>query len=125
MNESNKASQLVFFSVFIFIVYGPNSLFFLKSDYNNGVTEVAGPCADYKPGEDDLQAFDFIRKFKLDVVQREYPGVTKVRGSNRVQSAYRLSKDADLNLPTRSPSCPIYLSSLFRSFFFQRKLNST
>jgi len=29
--------------------------------------DVSYPCADYKPGEDDLQNFDFIRKFELDV----------------------------------------------------------
>jgi hypothetical protein len=33
-------------------------------DYN-GVYDANGPCADYKPGEDDLQAFDFIRKFRF------------------------------------------------------------
>ena len=25
------------------------------------------PCDDYKPGDDDLKSFDFIRKFELDV----------------------------------------------------------
>lgn len=32
------------------------------TDYETN--EANGPCADYKPGEDDLQAFDFIRKFR-------------------------------------------------------------
>ena len=31
------------------------------------VEPVKYPCADYKPGVDDLQSFDFIRKFELDV----------------------------------------------------------
>ena len=31
------------------------------------VEPVKYPCADYKPGDDDLQSFDFIRKFELDV----------------------------------------------------------
>ena len=29
------------------------------------VEEAKYPCADYKPGDDDLQSFDFIRKFEL------------------------------------------------------------
>ncbi|CAG0923111.1 unnamed protein product, partial [Notodromas monacha] len=97
---------------------------FLKKDYNGVFGEVAGPCADYKPGEDDLQAFDFIRKFNLDVMEREHPGVTKVRGSNKIQSAYRLSKDADLNLPTRS-IFPLGLPDKFSfiATFRQRKVS--
>ena len=65
------------------------------------IEETIGPCADYKPGEDDLQAFDFIRKFRLDLLETQYPGVNRVRGSNKVQTAYRLDRDADLRLPTR------------------------
>lgn len=60
-----------------------------------------GPCSDYRPGEDDLQAFDFIRQFRLDVLETRYPGVTRVRGSSRLQTAYRLEKEADLVVPTR------------------------
>lgn len=63
--------------------------------------EANGPCSDYKPGEDDLQAFDFIRKFRLDLLGTQFPGVTRVRGSNRVQTAYRLEKEANLTLRTR------------------------
>ena len=65
------------------------------------VEEPVGPCADYKPGEDDLQAFDFIRKFRLDVLEQDYPGVTRVRGSNRIQTAYKLERQAKLVIPTR------------------------
>ena len=44
------------------------------------------PCADYKPGEDDLESFVYIRKFELDVNLDGYPGVSRVRGSNRYVS---------------------------------------
>ncbi len=30
--------------------------------------EAKYPCADYKPGDDDLQSFDFIRKFELGTI---------------------------------------------------------
>jgi collagen type IX alpha len=66
----------------------------------DGLSELNGPCAGYKPGEDDLQAFDFIRRFQLDLPETQYPGVTRVRGSNRMQTAYRLDTDANLRLPT-------------------------
>merc|ERR1740131_282442 len=58
------------------------------------------PCADYKPGDDDLQSFDFIRKFELDVNLDGYPGVARVRGSNRMQTAYRIDSTANLVMPT-------------------------
>ncbi|KAG8234799.1 hypothetical protein J437_LFUL006632, partial [Ladona fulva] len=48
-----------------------------------------------------MQAFDFIRKFRLDLLETQYPGVTRVRGSNRMQTAYRLERDANLVLPTQ------------------------
>ena len=48
-----------------------------------GGVENQYPCADYKPGEDDLESFDYIRKFELDVNLDGYPGVSRVRGSNR------------------------------------------
>lgn len=63
--------------------------------------DVSGPCADFRIGDDDLQAYDFIRKFRLDLLETQYPGVSKVRGSSRMQTAYRLDKDADLTIPTR------------------------
>lgn len=72
-----------------------------------------GPCSDYRPGEDDLQAFDFIRQFRLDVLETKYPGVTKVRGSSRLQTAYRLETEADLVVPTRSYYKCTRLSFLF------------
>ncbi|CAB4067915.1 COL9A [Lepeophtheirus salmonis] len=58
------------------------------------------PCADYKPGEDDLQNFDFIRKFQLDVNLDGYPGVSRVRGSNQMQTAYGIDSSADLSMRT-------------------------
>merc|ERR1719391_590215 len=62
--------------------------------------EVTYPCADYKPGDDDLQSFDFIRKFELDVNLDGYPGVVRVRGSNKMQTAYRIDSTADLRMDT-------------------------
>ena len=64
------------------------------------VEEVKYPCADYKAGDDDLQSFDFIRKFELDVNLDGYPGVARVRGSNRLQTAYRIDSTANLIMPT-------------------------
>ena len=64
------------------------------------VEPVKYPCADYKPGDDDLQSFDFIRKFELDVNLDGYPGVARVRGSNRMQTAYRIDSTANLIMPT-------------------------
>ncbi|KAJ3637240.1 hypothetical protein MTP99_000714 [Tenebrio molitor] len=63
--------------------------------------EESGPCANFKIGDDDLQPYDFISKFRLDIVETVYPGVSKVKGSSRMQTAYRLDEDADLTLPTR------------------------
>lgn len=61
--------------------------------------ETSGPCANYRIGDDDLKAYDFIRQFRLDL--SETHGVSEARGSNRMQIAYRLEKGADLTLPTR------------------------
>ena len=69
------------------------SLFFV-------VAEEPYPCADYIAGEDDLQSIDYIRKFELDVNLDGYPGVSRVRGSTRLQTAYRISSNADLVMPT-------------------------
>lgn len=60
-----------------------------------------GLCNGYKSGEDDLQTFDFISKLKLDLLDARYTGMTKVRGSNRMQTAYRLEKDTDVTLSTK------------------------
>lgn len=59
-------------------------------------------CPEIKPGQDDLPGFDFIRTYGLDEIRREFVGVKRVRGSDTMQTAYRLSKKADLTLPTRS-----------------------
>lgn len=63
--------------------------------------DLRGPCSNINGRDDDLETFDFINKFKLDSTDVRHPGVTKVRGSNRMQIAYRLDKEADLTLPTR------------------------
>ena len=58
------------------------------------------PCADYKPGDDDLQSYDFIRKFELDVNLEGFPGVSRVRGSSDIQTAYRIQPTANLVMQT-------------------------
>ncbi|XP_066139127.1 collagen alpha-1(IX) chain-like [Euwallacea fornicatus] len=64
--------------------------------------EIGGPCADYKIGDDDLQAYDFIRQFRLDLLETQYSGISKVTGSTSLQTAYRLERHADLTVPTRN-----------------------
>ncbi|KAL1478669.1 hypothetical protein MTO96_034910 [Rhipicephalus appendiculatus] len=64
--------------------------------------EAAEPCPRAKPGQDDLQEFDLIHKFRLDDAQFDFPGVKRVAGSNSLQTAYRLSRKAELVLPTRT-----------------------
>ena len=81
------------FSCFdVFLIFDLNSLGYVE--------EVKYPCADYKAGDDDLQSFDFIRKFELDVNLDGYPGVARVRGSNSLQTAYRIDSTANLIMPT-------------------------
>lgn len=77
-----------------------NNFFFFK-ELNLIEDETSGPCGDFKIGDDDLQIYDFIRQFRLDIPETQYQGVTKVKGSNRMQTAYRLDREADLTLPTR------------------------
>uniref|UniRef100_A0A0C9RU55 COL9A1 protein n=1 Tax=Fopius arisanus TaxID=64838 RepID=A0A0C9RU55_9HYME len=68
----------------------------IKSEYY-GV-----PCVGYKPGEDDLQTlFDVISRYRLDFTEKQYPGVSRVRGTTRMQTAYRIDRDANLTLSTR------------------------
>ncbi|KAK2577988.1 hypothetical protein KPH14_008418 [Odynerus spinipes] len=74
-------------------------------NFTGNTTTVAlsrGPCEVYKAGEDDLHTFDFISKFKLDLLDVHYTGVTRVKGSNRMQTAYRLERDTDVTLPTET-----------------------
>lgn len=60
------------------------------------------PCGDFRPGEDDLQIIDFIRKFGLDSAEEiNRKNIVKVMGSNRWQTAYRIEKTAHLIMPTR------------------------
>lgn len=86
-------------------------------DYS-GATDANGPCADYRPGEDDLQAFDFIRQFRLDVLETKYPGVKRVQGSSRLQTAYKLENEADLVLPTRYVAHVMHKLNLNDKFIF-------
>lgn len=68
-------------------------------ELNEKEEDETNPCANYRIGDDDLEVYDFIRHFRLDVL--ETSGVSKVRGSSRTQTAYRLDENADLTLPTR------------------------
>lgn len=78
--------------------------YFTSVEYTSGEETILdsprGPC-EGPLGEDDLQTFDFISKLKLDLLEAQYTGITRVRGSNRMQTAYRLEKDADVTLPTK------------------------
>lgn len=80
-------------------------IFWTFVEYTSGEETILnsprGPCEGYKQGEDDLQTFDFISKLKLDLLEAHYTGVTRVRGSNRMQIAYRLEKDTDITQPTK------------------------
>jgi len=70
------------------------------------------PCGDFRPGEDDLQIIDFIRKFGLDSAEEIYKkSVIKVTGSNRFQTAYRVEKTARVIMPTRYVT-QYYLSTI-------------
>lgn len=80
----------------------------MYTDYDEGTSKPIKdqaskePCGDFQPGEDDLQITDFIRKFGLDSAEEMYrKSVTKVAGSNRWQTAYRIEKTAHLIMPTR------------------------
>lgn len=46
------------------------------------------------------QSYDFIRKFELDVNLDGYPGVSRVMGTNRMQTAYMIDSTANLIMPT-------------------------
>lgn len=62
---------------------------------------MSNPCATSVAGNlDDLPVVDFISRFNLDDYTHDVQGVKRVRGSNRIQTAYRLSRRADLTAPT-------------------------
>lgn len=79
------------------------------ADYDEGTSRpvkdqalMQEPCGDFRPGEDDLQIIDFIRKFGLDSTEELYRrSITKVNGSNDLQTAYRVEKTMYLTMPTR------------------------
>ncbi|XP_063982287.1 collagen alpha-1(IX) chain-like isoform X3 [Diachasmimorpha longicaudata] len=77
--------------------------YFIKSIVEEKKSEYHGvPCVGYKPGEDDLQTlFDVISHYRLDFTEKQYPGVSRVRGTTRMQTAYRIDRDANLTLSTR------------------------
>ncbi|XP_070195500.1 collagen alpha-1(IX) chain-like isoform X2 [Littorina saxatilis] len=57
------------------------------------------PCGEVRPGDDDLPGYDFISRYELDDVLR-VPGVSKVKGSNEFQVAYKISRRANLRRKT-------------------------
>jgi collagen type IX alpha len=59
----------------------------------------AGLCDKFNEGVPRI--FDFISKLKLDLSGMHYSGITKVRGSNRLQTAYRLEKGTGVTLSTK------------------------
>lgn len=95
-------------------------LHWTSAEYTSGEETIldspGGSCDGYKRGEDDLQTFDFISKLKLDFLETHYAGVTRVRGSNRMQTAYRLEKETDITLPTKYDSS-IYVWRILRIIF--------
>ncbi|ERL90399.1 hypothetical protein D910_07748 [Dendroctonus ponderosae] len=74
----------------------------LTSQLNLLEAEAEGPCANFRIGDDDLQAYDFIRQFKLDLLGSQSSGVSKVVGSSSLQTAYRFQRYADVTVPTRN-----------------------
>ncbi|RWS29757.1 hypothetical protein B4U80_07992, partial [Leptotrombidium deliense] len=61
-----------------------------------------GICPETDTEEEDLPSFDLIRKFRLDTTSIGHPGVKVVQGSNEAQTAYRLSRRAELVSTTKS-----------------------
>lgn len=85
-----------------------HSSFHFTVSIDDRINEIGGHhCSDQTSGQDDLPGSDLISRFKLDDMSFEFPGVKRVRGSNRIQTAYRMSRRADLSAPTR------YLSLLY------------
>ncbi|XP_064604482.1 collagen alpha-1(IX) chain-like [Liolophura sinensis] len=78
------------------------SLYF-TSVYCQNIIPLGAPsiCPELRPGEDDLPGFDFISNYDLDNALRRL-GVRKVKGSNKLQVAYKITPRARLRIPTRS-----------------------
>ena len=47
-----------------------------------------------------VTGFDFISKYGLDGSDR-IPGVRRITGSNELQRAYKITRNADFRIPTR------------------------
>lgn len=78
--------------------YGDREAVHQRQEQNQG----SHYCTGLNTGEDDLPVVDLISKLRLDDFSYDFPGVKKVRGSNRIQTAYRLSRRTDLSAPTKS-----------------------
>lgn len=57
------------------------------------------PCFPLRPGDVDFQTIDLIAVYRLDWPR--VPGVQMVQGSQDLQRAYRIGKEANLTLPLK------------------------
>lgn len=70
-------------------------MFFLTELYG----ERPSPCGQWRLGDTDLNTFDIIREYQLDQYEEtRYEGVTRVPGSNELQTAYRLEERSNLTI---------------------------
>ncbi|GCB84137.1 hypothetical protein scyTo_0024633, partial [Scyliorhinus torazame] len=56
-------------------------------------------CPNIRIGQDDLPGFDLITQFQLDSIPLR--GVRRVEGSTPLQIAFRLDREANVEIPTR------------------------
>lgn len=70
----------------------------MKFQFSEDFFEDYSPCGRWRPGDADLNTFDFIRQFQLDRSETYYEGVTRVVGSSHIQTAYRLERESNLTL---------------------------
>lgn len=58
-----------------------------------------GPCGQWRPGGDaDLGTWDIIREFHLDGLESHFVVIPQIEGSNSLQTAYRLEREANLTM---------------------------
>lgn len=57
-----------------------------------------GPCGHGRPGDADLDTWDIIQQFHLDHHDSHYETVSQISGSNGLQTAYRLEREANLTM---------------------------
>jgi collagen type IX alpha len=57
-----------------------------------------GPCGRWRPGDADLGTWDIIREFHLDSYDSHFEIISQIEGSNSLQTAYRLEREANLTM---------------------------